>query len=103
MEKVTKKEALETIKNGKFEKLSVLKLIGLGIHQTLVMNEKLSVLKLIGLGIYQTLVSEGVSCDDVKTIVDGLPNPGEKIELSAEEIETVLTIVLEIHSKRVKM
>lgn len=59
------------------------------------MNEKLSVLKLIGLGIHQTLVSEEVSCDDVDTIINGLPKPGEKIELSAEDITTILTIVLD--------
>lgn len=83
MKTVTKKEALETI-----------------------MNEKSSVLKLIGLGFYQTLVNEEVfSCDDVKTIINGLPKSGEKIELSAEEIKTILVFVFELNLnlKREKM
>lgn len=67
------------------------------------MNEKLSVLKLIGLGFYQTLVSEEVSCDDVETIINGLPKSGEKIELSAEEIKSMVTYALELLLKRAKM
>lgn len=67
------------------------------------MNEKLSVLKLIGLGFHQMIVNDEVSRDDVETIIDGLPKSGEKIELSAEEIETILDFVLVSHLKRVKM
>ena len=65
------------------------------------MNEKLSVLKLIGLGFYQLLVNEEFSCDFiVETILNDLPNPGEKIELSAEEIKTMLVFVFELYLKR---
>lgn len=67
------------------------------------MNGKLSVLKLIGLGFHQMIVNDEVSRDDVETIIDGLPKSGEKIELSAEEIETILDFVLVSHLKRVKM
>lgn len=67
------------------------------------MNEKLSVLKLIGLGFHQMIVNDEVSPDDVETILDGLPKSGEKIELSAEEIETILDCVLVSHLKRLKM
>lgn len=67
------------------------------------MNGKLSVLKLIGLGFHQMIVNDEVSPDDVETILDGLPKSGEKIELSAEEIETILDFVLVSHLKRVKM
>lgn len=67
------------------------------------MNEKLSVLKLIGLGFHQMIVNDEVSRDNVETIIDGLPKSGEKIELSAEEIETILDFVLVSHLKRVKM
>jgi hypothetical protein len=68
------------------------------------MNEKLSVLKLIDLGFYQLLVNEEVSCDFiVETILNGLPNPGEKIELSAEEIKTMLVFVFGLYLKRKKL
>lgn len=67
------------------------------------MNGKLSVLKLIGLGFHQMIVNGEVSPDDVETIIDGLPKSREKIELSAEEIETILDFVLVSHLKRVKM
>ena len=68
------------------------------------MNEKLSVLKLIGLGFHQLLVNEEVSCDFiVETILNGLPNPGEKIELSAEEIKTMLVFVFELYLKQKKI
>lgn len=67
------------------------------------MNEKSFVLKLIGLGFHQALVGEEVSYDDLVTIINGLPKSGEKIELSAEEIETILDFVLASHLKRVKM
>lgn len=70
------------------------------------MTKKSPVLALIGLGFHQTLVSEEVfSCDDVKTIINDLPKSGEKIELSAEEIKTILVFVFELYLnlKREKM
>lgn len=47
--------------------------------------------------------NDEVSPDDLETILDGLPKSGEKIELSAEEIEKILDFVLVSHLKRVKM
>ena len=81
MSVLTNKEVLKSINNG-------------------IMTEKLSVLKLIGLGIHQTIASEEFTVDDVDTIINGLPKLGEKIELSAEEIGTILAFVLELHYKR---
>lgn len=66
-------------------------------------NEKVSVLKLIALGFYQTLVNDEISCDEVDRIINDLPKPGEKIELSAEEIKAMSVLVLEFHLKRAKM
>lgn len=49
------------------------------------------------------LISEEVSCDFiVETILNDLPNPGEKIELSAEEIKAMLVFVFELYLKRKK-
>lgn len=67
------------------------------------MAENSSVLKLIGLGFYQMIVNDDVSCDDVETIINGLLKSGEKIELSAEEIETTFDFVAELLLKRAKM
>ena len=67
------------------------------------MNEKLSVLKLIGLGFHEMLVSEEVSLDDVETIINDLPKSGEKIELSAEEIKAMVSFVSELLLKSEKM
>lgn len=50
------------------------------------------------------LISEEVSCDFiVETILNDLPNPGEKIELSAEEIKAMLVFVFELYLKRKKL
>lgn len=67
------------------------------------MNEKLSVLKLIGLGFCQMLLNEEVSCDDVAKILKDLYKNGEKIELSAEEIKAILALVSELYLKSAKM
>lgn len=67
------------------------------------MNEKLSVLKLIGLGYHQMLTNEEFSYDDVEKILNDLPKHGEKIELSSEEIKTMIAFVSELHFKHMKM
>lgn len=67
------------------------------------MNKKSHVLALIGLGFYQMLVNEEVSYDDVEKILNALLKPGEKIELSAEEIKSMAAFVSESLLKSEKM
>lgn len=67
------------------------------------MNEKSPVLELIGLGFYQMLVNEEFSYDDVEKILNDLPKSGEKIELSAEEIKSMVAYVSELLLKSAKM